>query len=95
MINWVEVGINALPLLGAAGVLASFSYTSWWAHERGIPLRRALGKAVFQFSFTLTMTLTCLGLLLGARNRLEGSLELILALLFILQAHQAWREKRK
>lgn len=91
----MEVGINALWVLGTAGVLASFSYISWWTHEQGIALRQALGKGVFQFPFTVGMALTCLGLLFCARNRLEGTLALILAILFILQAHQAWKGRRK
>ena len=93
LIKWVEVGINALWVLGAAGVLASFSYTSWWVHERGIPLRQALGKPVFQFPFSLSMALTCLGLVFCTRSRLEGTLGLILTILFTLQAHKAWRGK--
>ena len=93
MINWVEVGINALWVLGAAGVLASFSYANWWAHERRLPLRQALGKGAFQFPFSVGLALTCLGLLFCAHSRLEGILWLLLAILFVVQAHQTWRGK--
>jgi Ca2+/Na+ antiporter len=95
LINWVGVGINALWVLGTAGVLASFSYTSWWAHERGVPLRQALGDSIFRLPFSLSMALTCLGLFFCARGRLERALWLVLIILFIVQAHLACRGKRK
>ncbi|MEA3345711.1 MAG: hypothetical protein U9Q78_05630 [Chloroflexota bacterium] len=94
MINWMGVGVNALWVLGAAGILASLSYTSWWAHERGVPLRRALGEASFQLPFFLSIALICGGLFFCARNLLERVLWLVLFILFVIQAHTTWREAK-
>ena len=85
MIDWLNLGANALWILGCALGLAGLSHASWEASLRGVRLRRQLGRASSQRVFSLAGTLFSLGLAGTSDSSLETALWLALALAFLIQ----------
>ena len=71
MIQWGEIGINALWILGVALALAALSYRDWGAHRRGVPRLQALSAPVFLAPFAMGIVLVCVSLFFKARSPLE------------------------
>jgi hypothetical protein len=75
------VARNALWILGLSIVLASWSYTSWWASMRRIKVRHALGLPRFQTPFAVGLTLFCASLAWGSTRWWERGLWIVLGCL--------------
>ena len=61
MIDWVNVALNALWILGLSTILAAFSYHHWLAGETSRRLRDVLAQPSWKLPFTVGMVLTCVG----------------------------------
>ncbi len=68
MIDWTTLLVNGLWILGAAILLAAFSYHYWQAQAEGAPVRVQLERPSFSRPFWLGFVLISLGLM-GASNR--------------------------
>lgn len=69
MIDWVNVGLNALWILGLSIILAAFSYHHWLAAETSRRLRDVLAQPSWKLPFSLGMVLTCVGVGYGLADR--------------------------
>jgi hypothetical protein len=69
MIDWVDLGFNALWILGLAILLAAFSYQRWLAYECGRSLRAVLSQRSWRLTFTGGMLLVCGGVAGGIVER--------------------------
>ena len=97
MIDWFGLFHNFLWLLGAAIMLAAFSYGDWWRRARSpkLSLRQALGTAGFQLAFSAGAGLFCAGLALGSDAWWQVLAWTVLGVLFAVQAILAWRRLRQ
>jgi hypothetical protein len=91
VIDWFSVGANALWIIGAAIIVATFSFANWLAHVRDQRTRHLLGTAAFQIPFAIGLLLISLGLLLVSRGWLEHVLWAFLSILFLWQLWVLWR----
>lgn len=62
MIDWIDVAVNALWILGMAILLATLSYASWEAKLNGMKLRATLARRGYQQLFTLAGMVCSFGL---------------------------------
>jgi hypothetical protein len=69
LIDWVALGFNALWVLGAAILLAAFSYLRWLADESGRPLRDLTSTRSWTITFTAGVLLLCAGIAGGIVER--------------------------
>ena len=61
MIDWVNVALNSLWILGLSIILAAFSYHHWLAGETSRRLRDVLAQPSWKLPFSVGMVLTCVG----------------------------------
>lgn len=94
MIDWPNLGANALWILGCALALATLSHASWRAHLLGQRLRQQLQTAGAQYALAIAGTLFCLGLAATSATPLETALWLALALAFLAQIWLLRRQRR-
>jgi hypothetical protein len=94
LIDWAFVARNALWILGLSVVLAAWSYSSWWATNRHVPMRRALGLPRFLVPFSGGMALFSASLAWGATRWWEQGLWMVLALAFAWQMFHEIVRKR-
>jgi hypothetical protein len=86
MIDWGNLAVNALWILGCSLALAAFSYASWQGSVRGEKISVSLRSPGIRLSLHLGGVLFCLGLAFGAGTLLE---KIIWALLGIaILVHQ-------
>ena len=71
MIDWGNLAVNALWILGCSLALAAFSYASWQASVHGEKITVSLKSPGIRLSLHLGGLLFCLGLALGADSLLE------------------------
>lgn len=95
MIDWVNVGANALWILGCAVALAVLSYASWEASVYREKFRIRLGRPGLQAALNLGGFLFACGLAATSDRPLELGLWLLLAVLFLFQALSAWKRSRE
>ena len=95
MIDWVNVGINALWILGLSVILAAFSYHHWLAGETSRRLRDVLAEPSWKVPFSAGMVLTCVGFGYGLGERWwEKTIWTALALSYGYQVVQLVRQNR-
>jgi len=95
LIDWPSVFRNALWILGLSIVLAAWSYVSWLAAQRRVRTWRALGWPVFTVPASTGLAIFAVSLAWGATRAWERVLWIILAVAFLAQAAQSWREARR
>ena len=69
MIDWFNLFANALWIIGCAIALATLSFASWQASERGEKLIARLRSRGAQFWLNLAVALFCLGMA-GTESRI-------------------------
>ena len=85
MIDWFNVGTNALWITGCALALAVLSWSSWEAAQTGQKWRQVLGAPACQRWITIAGMLFCAGLALTAKTWWEIALWAVLGILFLVQ----------
>jgi dolichyl-phosphate-mannose--protein O-mannosyl transferase len=88
MVDWSALIFNGLWVLGAALILAAFSFSSYEARRRGEPLRVRLAATGFQLPFMAGLALVSLGIALTAGSRWWE--RVLWGLLCILGTWQLW-----
>jgi hypothetical protein len=92
MFTFQDVLIDALWVLGLAGVLATFSYMSWYRDVQRWRWRRAWSVPRLLFPLCLSLTVFCVGIALNGLTSWqpapwwESTLWSVLALLFGAQS---------
>jgi hypothetical protein len=86
MIDWFNLGANALWIFGLAIALAVISHASWQAALHHEKLRLWLAKPGYQRFFDLAAVLFCLGMAATSRRVWEIVIWCTLAVLFVVQA---------
>lgn len=61
MIDWLSVITNSFWILGAAIILAEFSYYYWQAQQEATPFRQILGSQGFQRILMIGLLLVGIG----------------------------------
>jgi len=99
MLDLRQLAGGALWILGLAICLAAYSYTRWWAHQKGMRVRRAIGLALFLVPLLAGAALFCMGMALTAQRGWERVLWLVLAILCAAQDVAIWllgrRDRRR
>ena len=96
MIDWVNIALNALWILGLSTILAAFSYHRWLAGETSRRLRDVLAQPSWRLPFTVGMALTCVGFGYGLAVRWwEKTIWTALALSYAWQFVMVLRHRRK
>jgi hypothetical protein len=88
MISWQHIARNALWILGAAILLADFSYMSWLAHEEKRPLRQLLATPRLKRGLWLGLAMIGAGLALTSDAVWELVIWVLLTLLALISL---WR----
>ena len=84
MIDWVNVVLNAIWILGLSIILAAFSYHHWLAAKTSRPLRQVLSQPSWTVPFSSGMVLACVGFGYGVEDRSwERAVWTALALVFV------------
>ncbi len=95
MIDWVNLGSNALWIVGLSIALATLSYASWDASNHHEKLRARLKRPGLMMSLNLAGLIFCLGMAATSGSILVVILWLILAITFATQIFAAglnmWR----
>jgi hypothetical protein len=95
MIDWWSVAFNALWIIGASILLASFSYHNWLARQTGQTLRDAFRMISRTAAYPGGMTLICVGWMLAQADGLwERALWIGLGLSFAWQTARAVSQNR-
>lgn len=95
LIDWPAVFRNALWILGLSIVLAAWSYVSWLAARRRVRAWRAVDWPVFIVPLSGGLMLFAVSMAWGATRVWERLLWIALALAFLVQMAQSWRETRR
>ena len=95
LIDWPSLARNALWILGLSVVLATWSHVSWLAARRGVRAWRAVEWPVFVVPASTGLALFAVSLAWGATRTWERILWIILALAFLAQMAQGWRQARR
>jgi hypothetical protein len=85
MIDWVNVGFNALWIIASALALATLSYASWKASIEKEKLRAVLKKPAYTACLDTAGLLFCAGLAGTSGSTLEIILWSVLGVLFAVQ----------
>ena len=94
LIDWPALVRNALWILGLSVILAAWSYVSWLAARRGVRAWRAIDWPVFEVPASAGLALFALSLAWGATRTWERILWMVLAVAFLAQTAQGWRQAR-
>jgi hypothetical protein len=95
MIDWYNLAVNALWILGCAVALATLSYASWEASLMKEKFTARLNRPFYQIALDLAGFLFCTGLAGTSDSTLEIILWSILALAFLIQMIAIFWQKRK
>ena len=95
LIDWPSLARNALWILGLSIVLAAWSYVSWLAAQRKVRTWRATGWPAFGVPASAGLAIFAISLAWGATRPWERVLWIILAVAFLAQAAQGWREAHR
>ena len=95
MIDWVNLGVNSLWILGLAVFLASVSFASWEAVRRGERFLAVLDRTGYVVAISLGLGLFAVSLALSSDQWWERALWVILVLGFGAQAIWAVRRTRQ
>jgi hypothetical protein len=88
MIDWVNLAINALWILGCSVALAAISYASWSASMQEIKFTQALKSTGIRLALHAGGMLFCAGLAASARSVIETILWVLLGIGILV--HQIW-----
>lgn len=94
MLDWWLLVRGVLWIMGLALMVAVWSYARWWAGQRGLSLRRAVGLPLFAVPCCAGLALFSLGLALSARTWWETAAWAILAVLSLTQAAYSAHARR-
>ncbi|RME51539.1 MAG: hypothetical protein D6790_19840 [Caldilineae bacterium] len=100
MIDFKGVFIDALWVLGLAGVLATFSYHDWKRSQRGWRWRFVWQLPSFLLPLSLSLTLFCVGVGLSGATAYQPdpwwqtAIWGVMTLVFALQSALYWRAGR-
>ncbi len=72
MIDWADVALNSLWIVGLAVILAALGYHDWLAHRTGVRLRALWAAASWRRPAWLGLCLVCLSLTFARRSLWEG-----------------------
>jgi len=95
LIDWPALCRNALWILGLSIVLAAWSYASWLAAQRRVRVWRTTNWPVFVVPASAGLLLFAISLAWGATRTWERALWVIIAMAFVAQLVQGWREARR
>src|SRR5438477_5766834 len=96
MIDWINVALNALWVVGLSVILAAFSYHHWLAAESSRPLRDVLSRPSWTVPFSAGMALTCLGFGYGLGSRWwERAIWTALAIVFTYELLTNLRQRQR
>jgi len=95
MIDWFNLAANALWILASANALATLSYASWRASQRGEKFGAILREFPYQVSFDLSGVLFCLGLAGASSKSWEIGCWLVLTALFIAHLVAGMVQRRR
>lgn len=87
MIDWVNLGSNALWIVGLSIVLSTLSYASWAASVHNEKLTTRLKQTSIRFFLNLGGLSFCLGLAATSGVVLIAILWVVLAALFVTQLY--------
>lgn len=93
-IDWAGLTFNGLWVLGAAVILAAFSFSCYEAQRRGERLRVRLAAPGFQLWLLAGLVLISLGVALIGPRWWERVLWGLLCAMSVWQLWTAWREWR-
>ena len=94
MVEWIGLAFNGLWVLGAAVILAAFSFSYYKAQGWGKQLRVQLTASGFQLPFTIGLVLISLGAALIGPRWWERGLWGVLCAMSTWQLRTTWREWR-
>ena len=95
MIDWFNLAMNSLWILGCSVALAVCSYASWEASAKGVKFWAHLKSDHFQLPLNLAGMLFSLGLAGTADTIWERVVFIIFALLFLVQGGMHIYSQRK
>ena len=93
MIDWANVAVNSLWILGLAVILAALGHHDWLAYRTRVRLRELFTTPSWRRPGLLGMLLVCLGLMLASWVRWQGVLWAALKLWYGWQFAKAGRAK--
>lgn len=79
-----------LWILGSAICLATYSYSRWWAHQKDMRVRQAMGLPQFLVPLVAGASVFCIGMALTANRGWESMLWLVLAALCAALSVAVW-----
>jgi len=85
MINWYNLIVNVLWILGCAMALAVLSYVSWISSSHGIKFREGLKSRQFQLLLFIAGFLFSLGMVGTSDSMIERAAWILFCLTFIVQ----------
>ena len=92
MIDWLGIVFHSFWLLGAATLLAGFSYHWWVAAEENRPVRQQLNQTSFRLTAWIALLLIGIGLAGTSQTLWETILWIIISLFCLAQLIQVGRE---
>jgi hypothetical protein len=95
LIDWPSLVRNALWILGLSIVLAAWSYASWLAARLRVRAWRAIEWPILVVPVSGGLMLFAASMAWGAARIWERVLWIALALAFLAQMTQGWREARR
>ena len=96
MIDWANLALNALWIVGLASILAAYSYHRWLAAETSRRLRDVLSQRSGKIPFSAGMSLICVGFAYGLADRWwERAIWTAFALVFAYQLVTDVRQERR
>ena len=95
MIDWLNLVMNILWILGCSIILASISYASWDASSKNEKIRNILKKYHIQISINLGGFLFCAGLAGTTDVLWQRIIWIILGIGFLLQIWGEFRRRVK
>jgi hypothetical protein len=95
LIDWPALVRNALWIVGLSVVLAAWSHLSWLAAQRGVRVWRAVDWPVFAVPAVAGLTVFAASLAWGTTRAWERILWIFLAVAFLAQMIQGWRQARR
>lgn len=91
MIDWINLGTNALWILGCILILATVSYASWQSALKQEKFLQQLKQPSILFTLNLGGVFFCLGLAATSDTWVRAIVWIFLALAFVVQAIRSLR----
>lgn len=94
VIDWISLLFHIIWILGAAVILAAFSYHHWQANQQQQPLRQHLRQPAFIRPFALGATLISLGLAGTSPTTWEAIIWGIIFFIVLIYSLRQWLPSR-